>query len=93
MVLCFFIVQSQNYPKFILAIEQYFVCEAAGTGIECDYSDIDQYTYAGLESLLMVTFGLAPVTNLIFVVNWTVAKAMLKSKLMKLSGALSYTLP
>ena len=92
MVLCLFIVQSYNFPKFTLAIEQYFVCEAAGTGIECDHSNIDQYTSIGLESLLIITFGLAPVINLIFVVNWVVAKARLKSNWTKLSEALSYAL-
>ena len=92
MVLGLYVRQSYNYPNFVLAIQQYFVCEAAGTGIECDHSNIDQYTYTEQESFLFVIYGLAPVINLIFVVNWTVAKARLKSSWKKLSQAICYTL-
>ena len=75
---------------FTAAVEQYFVCEAAGTGIECDHSDINQYTYAGPVSVSNIMFGLAPVVNLVFVLNWTAAKATLKSKWPKFSEAFSY---
>ena len=65
----------------IVALEEYFMCEADGTGIECDPSKFAQFTYPEIESVLLIMLGFTPVVNLIFVVNWTASRAVLKSKM------------
>ena len=65
------------------AIQQYFVCEAAGSGQECDRSSFDSLGYHGLVLVGYFLLGLLPVVNLTFVINWTVAKASYKHFWMK----------
>ena len=63
-----------NQNEYITAIEQYFVCEAAGSGAECDRSEFEQFTYSGLEITTFALLGFTPFVNLIFVVNWRTSK-------------------
>ena len=69
----------------IMAITEYFMCEAAGSGVECDRSGFDHFGYHGLAVLINLLFGFIPVVNLIFVINWTVAKESMKRIWMRYS--------
>ena len=63
-----------NREEIIAAIEQYFVCEAAGSGMECDRSKFEQLTHSGLVITTFVLLGFFPYTNLIFVIKWRATK-------------------
>ena len=69
----------------IVAITEYFMCEAAGSGVECDRSGFDHFGFHGLLVLINLLLGFIPVVNLIFVINWTVAKQSMKHTWMKYS--------
>ena len=58
----------------VKAILHYFVCEAAGTGNECDRSGFDNLGAQFLFFLNSLWLGLLAIVNLIFVVNWTAMK-------------------
>ena len=73
-----FAVESANQEDQFRAIQQYFVCEAAGTGKECDLSAFDEFTKRELVAVVYMLFGLIPAVNLMFVINWTVAKKLSK---------------
>ena len=60
------------------AIQQYFICEATGSGMDCDRSGFDHFGYRGLAVLFYWLLGFIPAVNLIFVINWTMAKASVK---------------
>ena len=60
------------------AITQYFLCEAVGSGVECDRSGFDHFGYHGLAVLVYLLLGLIPVINLIFVINWSATKESVK---------------
>ena len=74
--LSFFSIGTINQNEFIAAIEQYFVCEAAGSGTECDRSEFEQFTYSGLIITTFALLGFAPYVNLIFVINWRATKGL-----------------
>ena len=67
--LSYFSVESIDQDVKIRAIQQYFVCEAAGSGKECDRSGFDTLGYEGLIIVTYLLLGLIPTVNLIFVVN------------------------
>ena len=72
--LSYFSIGTINKNEFITAVEQYFVCEAAGSGTECDRSEFEQFLYSGLEITTFALLGFAPYVNLIFVINWRATK-------------------
>ena len=61
---------SADKEQLNSAIEQYFTCEAAGSGADCDSSHFDQSVYAGLVTSTFALLGFLPCVSLIFVVNW-----------------------
>ena len=63
-------VESVGQDIKIIAIQEYFVCEAAGSGIECDQSSFAILGSQGLVLINYLILGLVPIANLIFVVNW-----------------------
>ena len=67
----------------VSAIQQYFVCEAVGSGTECDHSGFDNFGYGGLTVLAYLMLGFVPAVNLTFVINWTAARASCKHFWMK----------
>ena len=73
--LCFLAMSLANQAELSAAIQQYFSCEASGTGMECDRSNINQFNYSALLFIVSIMFGFAPAVNLTFVVNWTGAKS------------------
>ena len=75
LLLCFFAVRGVRRSERLAATQQYFVCEAAGTGMECDRSNIENFLSSVLFCIGFVLLGFAPAVNLIFVVNWTGAKS------------------
>ena len=76
-------VTSANLNNYFLALQKYFVCEAVGSGMECDRSGFDYFGYHGLIVLVYLMLGLIPAVNLTFVVNWTAAKELCKHNWMK----------
>ena len=76
--LSYFAVESSNQDDFLLAIQQYFVCEAVGSGNECNLSGFDTYEFHFLTILVYMMLGFVPAVNLIFVINWTAARASCK---------------
>ena len=76
--LSFFSLETAQQDDQIMAVQQYFVCEAAGSGVECDRSGFDRFEIHGLVVLVYILLGLIPAVNLTFVINWTVAKDSLK---------------
>ena len=81
--LSYFAVESANQEEQFQAIQQYFVCEAVGSGTECDRSGFDNFGYRGLIVLADLMLGLIPTVNLTFVINWTAAKKSCKHFLKK----------
>ena len=63
-----------NLDEFVGAIGRYFVCESAGSQMECNRSELDQFNYPGSTITTSVLFGFIPCVNLIFVINWEVTK-------------------
>ena len=76
-------VEIANQEGQFQAIQQYFVCEAVGSGMECDRSGFDNFGNPGLTSLAYLMLGLIPAVNLTFVINWTVAGKSCKHFWMK----------
>ena len=72
--LSYFSIDAAQQVDRIAAIKQYFVCEAAGSGVECDRSGFSYFGHHVLSVLVYLTLGLIPAVNLTFVINWTVAK-------------------
>ena len=72
--LSFFAISSAEQEEFINAIEEYFICEGAGSQMECDRSQFEQYTYSGLVITTFVLLGFLPCVNLIFVIKWGAGK-------------------
>ena len=71
--LIYFSVASTDLDTAVLGIQQYFVCEAAGSGMECDRSSFDQFGfYMGM--LVYIMIGFLPAVNLVFVINWTATR-------------------
>ena len=56
------------------AIQEYFICEAAGSSSECDRSSFATVGAQGLVLLNYLMLGLVPTVNLIFVVQWRALK-------------------
>ena len=83
--LSYFAVESSKQDDLFLAIQQYFVCEAVGSGMECDRSGFETYNYHFLTILVYMMLGLIPAVNLTFVINWTAARASCKRFWMKYS--------
>ena len=81
--LSYFSIESANREDYLLAIQRYFICEAAGSGTECDRSGFDNFGYRWVGSLVFLMLGLIPAVNLTFVINWTVAKELCKNLWMK----------
>ena len=69
----FSVVVAEQKSEF-LAIQQYFICEAAGSGVECDRSGFNHFGYQKGVVVVYLLLGLIPTVNLTFVINWTVAK-------------------
>ena len=65
----YFAVGSADLDEFIDAIQHYFVCDGAGSQMECDRSQFEQFTYYGLVIATFFLLGFLPCVNLIFVVN------------------------
>ena len=76
--LSYFAVESAGNDDYLLAIQQYFVCEAVGSGTKCDLSGFDTYEFHFLTILVYMMLGLVPAVNLTFVINWTAARASCK---------------
>ena len=83
--LSYFAVESAYQEDQFQAIQQYFVCEAVGSGTECDRSEFDNanFGYPGLTLLVYLMLGLIPAVNLTFVINWTVVGKSCKHFWMK----------
>ena len=77
-VLCYLSVVYDEVKDNTVAITEYFSCEAVGSGVECDRSGFDNFGIQGLTVLINFLLGFVPVVNLIFVINWTVAKESVK---------------
>ena len=73
--LTYFSVESIDQDVKIRAIQQYFVCEAAGSGKECDRSSFDTLGYEGLIIVTYLLLGFIPTVNLTFAVNWSATKS------------------
>ena len=69
-MLSHFAVVSADEEQLNSAIEQYFTCEAAGSGADCDRSHFDKSVYPGLVTSTFALLGFLPCVSLIFVVNW-----------------------
>ena len=78
MTLSTFSVEYAHIEMQYEAIQQYFICEAAGSGLECDRSSFDKLGYHGMVLVGYFLLGLLPLVNLSFVINWRVAKASYK---------------
>ena len=63
-------VQAIDQDIKVNAILQYFVCEAAGSGTECDRSSFDTMDTQSLVIVSYLMLALVPTVSLIFVVNW-----------------------
>ena len=81
--LSYFSVESAYQEEQFQAIQQYFFCEAVGSGTECDRSGFGNFGYHGLNILVYLMLGLIPAVNLTFVINWTAAKKSCKHFWMK----------
>ena len=81
--LSYFAVESAYQGEQLQAIQQYFVCEAVGSGTECDRSGFDNFGYHFLTILAYLMLGLLPTVNLTFVINWTAASQSCKRFWMK----------
>ena len=76
--LSYFSIGAAKQGDEVTAITDYFLCEAVGSGEECDRSGFEDFGYHGLAVLAYFLLGFIPFVNLIFVINWTVAKATVK---------------
>ena len=76
--LSYFSIDTAQQEDRIAAVKQYFVCEAAGSGVECDRSGFSHFGHHVLSVLVYLMLGLIPAVNLTFVINWTVAKDLFK---------------
>ena len=81
--LSYFAVESANQDDYLQAIQQYFVCEAVGSGMECDRSGFENNNYHFWNILVYMMLGFIPAVNLTFVINWTAARASCKCFWMK----------
>ena len=79
----YFALETAGHEDQYQAIQQYFVCEAVGSGVECDRSGFENISYFDLVALVYLMLGLVPAVNLTFVINWTAAKEFLKHFWMK----------
>ena len=68
--------------EHISEIYEYFVCEAKGSGSECDRTGFEKQR-AWLHSLTYALLGLLPLVNLIFVVSWKKVAHLSKTFCMK----------
>ena len=87
--LTYFALASADLDEFTDAIEEYFVCEGAGSQVECDRSQFEQYTYFGLVVATVLLLGFLPCVNLIFVIKWAAAKDFCHDIWVKFSTRLS----
>ena len=78
MALSTFSVEFAHLEEISTAIQQYFICEAAGSEVECDRSSFEDLSFHRLVLVGYFLFGLLPVVNLAFVINWKSAKASYK---------------
>ena len=69
-MLSYLAVQSADKDYISSALEQYFICEAPGSGADCSRSEFDKPVYAGLVTATFLMLGFLPCVNLIFVVSW-----------------------
>ncbi len=63
-------IASRNFSPFLDALLSYFVCEGAGTGESCDRSEFMKYNDPVASAISIVTLGLVPVINLVYVVKF-----------------------
>ena len=82
-------VETANREDLLQVNQQYFVCEAVGSGTECDRSVFDKFDNTGLAALVHLMTGLIPSVNLIFVINWTATKELCTHLWMKHSTKLT----
>ena len=73
--LIYFSLDVINQNVTVKAIQQHFVCEASGSGKECDRSGFETLGYEGLIIVTYLLLGLVPTVMLIFVVNWSATKS------------------
>lgn len=66
--LIYFGITTAQQDHFILALTEYFTCEAVGKG-PCD-ANYEEYIYPALASITFLLMGFIPLINLTFVVNW-----------------------
>ena len=69
-MLSYLSVISADREQVSSAILQYFICEAVGSGADCDRSQFDRSVYAGLQTGTFVLLGLLPSVNLVLVVSF-----------------------
>ncbi len=65
-----FTLASRNFPLFLDALLTYFVCEGTGTGEPCDRCGFMEYNNPVASTVSMVSLGLIPVINLVYVVRF-----------------------
>ena len=82
--LTYFALAIADLDEFMDAILEYLVCEGAGSQVECDRSQFEQYTYFGLVMLTFLLPGFLPCVNLVFVIKWTAAKIFCRNIWVKL---------
>ena len=77
--LSYFTVGLGDQDEFDDAVGRYFVCESAGSQMECNRSELEQFTYDDVVIATLVLLGLVPCVNLIFVINWGATKDLRQS--------------
>ena len=72
LALIYFTLGSAYLDEFTKSFSLYLLCEAEGSGMECDRSSLDQFSYlgSGLGTTVFLLLGLIPSVNLSFVVPW-----------------------
>ena len=84
--LTYFALAIADLDEFMDASLEYLVCEGAGSQVECDRSQFEQYTYFELVMLTFLLLGFLPCVNVVFVINWAAAKNFCRDIWMKLSS-------
>ena len=65
---------TSDLDAALTGIQQYFICEGAGSGLECDRSSFNQTVTLALATIVYIMLGFVPAFNLAFVINWTATK-------------------
>lgn len=74
----FYSITSSDQDERVTSIQKYFLCEATGSTSECDRSDIGGFTIIVLGLVVYSMLGIVPALNLVFVINWTATKDLLR---------------